>query len=206
MSYIDKTETTLSKRLYYNIKTIIKEGKEINIYNIKPFIKELSARYTDQISEFNRNNKRALGALKSVISNDNNDCFKDKTSFKDLYDSIVKTFSQTSLELIGRYFDKIVDTNYGSFSNMDEYINNIQLFIIYLTKLNQTISKLIVAWLILKGLLNQYNNYVSRKYEELIKDLNEIDVFKLINDLILKEGRFNFNINLKANKTSFNNN
>jgi len=89
---------------------------------------------------------------------------------------------------------------------MDEYINNIQLFIIYLTKLNQTISKLIVAWLILKGLLNQYNNYVSRKYEELIKDLNEIDVFKLINDLILKEGRFNFNINLKANKTSFNNN
>ena len=89
---------------------------------------------------------------------------------------------------------------------MDEYINNIQLFIIYLTKLNQTISKLIVAWLVLKGLLNQYNNYVSRKYEELIKDLNEIDVFKLINDLILKEGRFNFNINLKANKTSFNNN
>ena len=147
-----------------------------------------------------------MGALKSVISNDNNDCFKDKTSFKDLYDSIVKTFSQTSLELIGRYFDKIVDTNYGSFSNMDEYINNIQLFIIYLTKLNQTISKLIVAWLVLKGLLNQYNNYVSRKYEELIKDLNEIDVFKLINDLILKEGRFNFNINLKANKTSFNNN
>jgi len=58
----------------------------------------------------------------------------------------------------------------------------------------------------LKGLLDQYDNYTSRKYEELIKDLNEIDIFKLINDLILKEGRFNFNINLKANKTSFNNN
>ena len=93
MSYIDKTETTLSKRLYYNIKTIIKEGKEINIYNIKPFIKELSTRYTDQISEFNRNNKRALSALKLVILNDNNDRFKDKTSFKDLYDNIVNTFN-----------------------------------------------------------------------------------------------------------------
>ena len=58
----------------------------------------------------------------------------------------------------------------------------------------------------MKGLLDQYDNYTSRKYEELIKDLNEIDIFKLINDLILKEGRFNFNINLKANKTSFNNN
>jgi len=58
----------------------------------------------------------------------------------------------------------------------------------------------------LKGLLDQYDNYTSRKYEELIKDLNEIDIFKLINDLILKGGRFNSNINLKTNKTSFNNN
>ena len=45
-----------------------------------------------------------------------------------------------------------------------------------------------------------------RKYEELIKDLNNINIFKLINDLISEEGRFNFNINLKANKISFNNN
>jgi len=89
---------------------------------------------------------------------------------------------------------------------MNEYTSNIQSFMIYLIKLNQTISKFIIAWLILKGLLNQYDSYISRKYEELIKDLNEINVFKLINDLILKEGRFNFNISLKVNKTSFNNN
>ncbi|PMD28361.1 hypothetical protein NA56DRAFT_666962 [Hyaloscypha hepaticicola] len=177
MSYINGTEIMP-----------IKEGKETSTYSTEPFTRELGARYADRISEFNDNNKRVLGALKSVISNDNNDCFKDKTSSKDLYNSIIKTFSQTSLELVGCYFDKIVDTNYGSFNNMDEYISNIQLSIIYLIKLNQTISKPIVAWLILKGLPSQYDSYTSRKYEELIEDLDEINVSKL------------------ANKTSFNNN
>jgi len=93
MSYINKTETTLNKRLYYDVETTIKEGKETSTYNTKPFIKELSARYVNRISEFNCNNKRALSALKSIILNDNNDRFKDKTSFKDLYDNIVKTFN-----------------------------------------------------------------------------------------------------------------
>ena len=207
MSYIDGTEITPSKRLYYDIKTsITKEGKETSTYSTKPFTRELGARYANRISEFNCNNKRALGALKSVILNDNNDRFKDKTSAKDLYDSIINTFSQTSLELIGRYFDKIVDTNYSSFNNMDKYTSNIQLSIIYLTKLNQTIGKPIIAWLILKGLPSQYNSYASRKYEELTEDLDEINISKLVSDLILEEGRFNSNINLEANKTSFNNN
>jgi len=86
--------------------------------------------------------------------NDNNDRFKDKTSAKDLYDNIINTFSAISLELIGRYFDKIVDINYNSFNNIDKYINNIQLSLIYLSKLGQFINKSIIAWIILKGLLN----------------------------------------------------
>ena len=93
MSYINGIEITLNKRLYYNIEIIIKEGKEINIYIIEPFIKELSIKYINRIFKFNRNNKRALSALKLVILNDNNDRFKDKTSSKDLYDSIVNTFN-----------------------------------------------------------------------------------------------------------------
>jgi hypothetical protein len=60
-----------------------------------------------------------------IISNNNNDRFKDKTSTKDLYDNIINIFNIISLELIGRYFDKIVDINYNSFNNIDEYINNI---------------------------------------------------------------------------------
>lgn len=126
MSYIDGSENKPNKSLYYDVKTITdKNGRETSTYNTEPFSKDLGARYADRLSEFNRNNKRALGALKSIISNDNNDRFKDKSSAKELYDSIISTFSQTSLELIGRYFDKIVDTNYGSFNNMDEYTSNI---------------------------------------------------------------------------------
>jgi hypothetical protein len=77
------------------------------------------------MSEYNRNNKRALGALKSIISLDNNNRFKNKITAKDLYQAIINTFGQTSLELIGRYFNKIVDTNYNSFNNIDEYTSNI---------------------------------------------------------------------------------
>jgi hypothetical protein len=47
---------------------------------------------------------------------------------------------------------------------------------------------------------------VSRKYEELTEDLKDVNIIKLISDLISEEGRFNSNINLEANKTSFNNN
>jgi hypothetical protein len=92
MSYINGTESVPNKRLYYDTKTSTKDGKETISYNTEPFTKELGARYADRISEYNRNNKRALGALKSIISNDNNDRFKDKTSAKDLYNSIISIF------------------------------------------------------------------------------------------------------------------
>jgi hypothetical protein len=137
ISYIDGSEFKLNKALYYSIKTSKdkESGKEISAYDLDPFLRELSVKYTDRLIEFNRNNKRALRALKSIISNDNNDRFKDKINVKDLYDSIINTFNAISLELIGRYFDKIVDINYNSFNNINEYINNIQLSLIYLNKL-----------------------------------------------------------------------
>jgi hypothetical protein len=162
--------------------------------------------YADKLSDFNRNSKRALGALRSIISIDNNDRFKDKLSAEELYKAIINIFGQSSLELIGRYFDKIVDTNYNSFNNMDEYTSNIQSSIIYLIELGQLMPKPIIAWLILKGLPNSYDNYASRKYEEITEDLNEINIIKLISDLISEEGRLNTSISLEANKTSFNNN
>ena len=54
MSYIDGTETTPSKRLYYDVETTVKEGKETSTYSTEPFTRELGARYADRISEFNR--------------------------------------------------------------------------------------------------------------------------------------------------------
>jgi len=124
MSYIDGTEAIPNRSLYYKIETKSdKEGKESRTWT--PLSAELAARYADRVSEFNRNNKRALGALKSIISIDNNDRFKDKADAEDLYKAIITTFGQSSLELIGRYFNKIVDNNYNSFNSMDEYTSNI---------------------------------------------------------------------------------
>jgi hypothetical protein len=65
--------------------------------------------------------------------------------------------------------------------------------------------KAITTWLILKGLFSSYNNYALRKYKELIEDLAAINISKLITNLILKERRFNSNINLEANKAFKNN-
>ena len=127
ISYINESESKPNKALYYNIKTSRdkESGKETSAYDLDPFSRELSIKYTDRLVEFNQNNKRVLRVLKSIISNDNNDRFKDKTSAKDLYDSIISTFSIISLELIGYYFDKIIDTNYNSFNNIDKYTSNI---------------------------------------------------------------------------------
>ena len=149
ISYIDGSKSKPNKALYYGIITTRdkESGKETSAYDSDPFSRELGARYADRLVEFNQNNKRALGVLKSIISNDNNDRFKDKTNAKDLYDSIINTFSATSLELIDYYFDKIIDTNYNSFNNIDEYTSNIQSSLIYLSKLGQPINKPIIACL-----------------------------------------------------------
>jgi hypothetical protein len=203
MSYIDGSEESPDKSLYYYIK-LDKDNNETNEYGDYKS-PELGARYADRLNEFNRNNKRALGALKSIISLENNERFKDKETAEDLYDAIIETFGLTSLELIGRYFDKMVDNNYNSFNNMDEYTSNIQSSNIYLQTLGQHIPKAIIAWLILKGLPSSYDSYASRKYEELLNNLKNINLNKLITDLISEEGRLSSNSNLEANKTSYNN-
>ena len=72
MSYIDRTEASPNKSLYYEIETSTnKEGKETRSYG-NALSSELGARYTNRLSKFNCNNKRALGALKSIISINNN--------------------------------------------------------------------------------------------------------------------------------------
>ncbi|KAE9374467.1 hypothetical protein N431DRAFT_503311 [Stipitochalara longipes BDJ] len=171
MSYINGTETSPDKELYYKVIDKLDDKGKVTSSREEPISPELGVRYADRLSEYNRNSKRALGALKSIISIDNND-----------------TFGQSTLELIGRYFDKIVDNNYNSFNNMDEYTSNIQS-----------------TWLILKGLPSSYDNYTSRKYEELSGIIKDGQLIKLISDLIAEEGRLNSNIRLEANKTSFNN-
>ena len=84
MPYIDGTETSPNKSLYYKVEvTTDKDKKEQRQWAI--ITPELAARYADRMSEFSRNNKRALGALKSIISIDNNDRFRDKSTAENLY-------------------------------------------------------------------------------------------------------------------------
>src|ERR1700730_19412527 len=96
MPYIDGTETPPNKALYYKANTD-------NTISDIPYSPELGIRYIERELEFKRNSKKVLGAIKSIISTDNIDRFKDKTSAKALWDTIIRTYGESSLELISRY-------------------------------------------------------------------------------------------------------
>ena len=127
MPYIDGTEQEPNKSLYYKDKI--------------PYSPELAIKDIDKLGEFRRNNTRALGAIKTIISVDNTECFKDKKTAKELFEAIKATFGETSLELIGRYLDYILDARYSSSKSMDEYTSQIQASAIYLKELNFELPK-----------------------------------------------------------------
>jgi hypothetical protein len=70
MSYIDETIVCPNKALYY-------DGNESRT-------SELEVKYEERISDFVRNNNKAIGAIKSIISIDNIERFKDKTTASSL--------------------------------------------------------------------------------------------------------------------------
>ena len=156
MPYIDGSETSPDRGLYYKTKK-------------EPYSPELAVRYSEKLGEYTWNNKRALGAIKSTISLENSERFKDKTSAKELYDAIKSTFEESSLELIGRYFDRISEANYNSFNSIDEYTSQIQSSAIYLSELKNELLKPLLAWVLFKGLPSSFDSFVSRKYEEIVE-------------------------------------
>ena len=189
MPYIDNTEAKPDKNLYYKS-------------NGEPITAELAVRYYEKSSEFNKNNKRALGAIKSIISLENTERFKDKETAYELWNAINSTFGESSLELIGRYFNRLIDTNYSSFKNIDEYTSQIQSSFIYLKELKYPIPKPYIVWLLFKGLPSSFDSFASRKFEEIAKDLDNIDISKLIAELISEEARLNSSLELEANKAT----
>ena len=195
MPYINGSETSPNKALYYKAST----DNTISDISYSP---ELGVKYIEKELEFQRNSKKALGAIKSIISTENIDCFKDKTSTKVLWDTIISTYGESSLELISHYLNKIIDSNYSSFTSIDKYTSQIQSSILYLKELGYELPKPIIASLIFKGLPSSFNAIVSRKYEELAKNIANIDISKLISELISKEARMTSNTDLEANKAS----
>jgi hypothetical protein len=72
MPYIDNTEYTLDKSLYY------KSNSDSHVTN-KPYSPKLAIWYIDKKAKFKRNQIKTLGAIKSIISQENINRFKDKT-------------------------------------------------------------------------------------------------------------------------------
>ena len=112
MLYIDGTEETPSKELYFNIdKTAKIETPKSN---------ELAVKYYEKLAEYNRNNAKSLGALKSIISKELVERFNKNTAYN-LYKAIIEAFGESSLDLIGRYYNKLINANYSSYKAMDKY-------------------------------------------------------------------------------------
>ena len=112
MPYIDGSDLEPNKDLYYKDTSTT-------------YSPELAVKYIEKLSEFQRNNTRALGAIKSIISVDNTERFKDKKTAKELFEVIKSTFSESSLELISYYLDYIIEVNYNSSKSIDKYINQV---------------------------------------------------------------------------------
>ncbi|TVY31835.1 hypothetical protein LOCC1_G008546 [Lachnellula occidentalis] len=170
------------------------DGSERNPLSIKslyytesgPRSPELAIKYLEKETEYSRNTKRALGIIKSTISADNA--------------AIKATFGETNLETIGRYFNKIIDASYNSFKSADEYTSHIQSSAIYLKELGYKLPKPFIAILLFKGLSSSFDAFSSRKYEEVTKNINNIDITKLISDIISEEARLQSDS--VANKTT----
>ncbi|CAL3971562.1 unnamed protein product [Diplocarpon coronariae] len=189
MSYIDGSELPPRRSIYF------KRESESSTYI--PILDELSIRYYKKLGDFERASKKALGALKSIISLENQERFREKSTAKELFEAIKATYNTKGLELISRYINKIVDNSYSSYKNVDEYTNAIQSSAIYLRQLKCPLPKPIIASLIFKGLPSSFDSFASRKYEEISSDLEYIDLESLINDLILEEARMGANADYK---------
>ncbi|EKD11952.1 hypothetical protein MBM_09882 [Drepanopeziza brunnea f. sp. 'multigermtubi' MB_m1] len=200
MLYIDGSKEKPNKELYY---AKAKNGEGAITWSF--YSLELAVKYLDKLSEFEEANKKALGALKSIISLENQKRFKDKTSAEDLYEAINETYSDTGLEEVNRYVYKMVETTYSSCKNIDEYTSIIQSNAIYLKEMNCEIPKPVLASLIFKGLPSFFDSFASRKFKEISSNLKEVDIDSLISDLLLEEARMGTSADLKANKAFKNN-
>ena len=69
-------------------------------------------------------------------------------------------------------------------------------------ELKYELPKPFIIWILFKGLPSSFDSFISRKYEELAKNINNINVNTLISELISEEARMLAinNNSLEANK------
>jgi len=120
MPYCDGLEMEPDRDLYFT--------KDDN----KAKSSELGVKYSEKLSEYTRNTRKALGALKLTISPDNANWFKDKFSAIALWKAIQNTFGELGLDIIGRFYTTLSNANYDNCTLMDEYTSQIQSSAYYL--------------------------------------------------------------------------
>jgi hypothetical protein len=209
MLYIDNTEYAPDKNLYYKTNS---DG-----HMTKPCSPKLAIRYINKKAKFEHNQIKVLGIIKSIITQDNIDRFKDKTTAYNLWEAIKAIYSKTSLEMIARYFNKIIEVNYNLFKNTDKYTSYIQSSVIYLKDLGYALPEPFIVILLFKGLSSSFDSFSSYKYKEITNKLKHnktsskraekkplIDISRLILDIISEESRISTNEDSIANRASNN--
>jgi predicted metalloprotease with PDZ domain len=121
----------------------------------------LAVKYIDKKVKFKRNSIKVLDVIKTIISQDNIDRFKNKIIVKDLWEAIISIYGETNLEIIARYFNKIIEINYNLFKNTDKYTNYIQSIALYLKKLGHALPEPFIVILLFKGLSNSFDLFNS---------------------------------------------
>jgi len=187
MPYCDGLEMEPDRDLYFT--------KDDN----KAKSSELGVKYSEKLSEYTRNTRKALGALKSTISPNNANRFKDKFLAIALWKAIQNTFGESGLDTIGRFYTTLSNANYNNCTSMDEYTSQIQSSAHYLQSLKSPIPDIILAYILLAGLSESFDAFAFRKYKKIGKNLSDIGISKLVSDLIAEENRVQ-SANSQANR------
>jgi len=85
MTYIDKSTIAPNRSLYYSNKTIVtkkatKDTDEVTSTTEEPITPEMAVKYAERLSDYIRASQRSIGAIKSTLSIENIERFKDKTT------------------------------------------------------------------------------------------------------------------------------
>ena len=127
MFYINRGKIKSNKNLYYKTDN--------TFYSFKFTIK-----YIGKLSDFGNNKMKTLETLKSIISIENIERFKEFLITKELY-NVIKSIFNESFKLIDRYIYKINNIEYMTYKIMNEYTAIIQSVYQYLLELNEAFTK-----------------------------------------------------------------
>lgn len=146
----------------------MKFGLSLYYTNDRWGLSDLCIKHGERLREFNKNSWKALTTIKFIINEDLIERFNNINNPRTLWETTInKTFGKNSLNLINRYFTKLINSNYRDFNNVDEYINNIIFSSTYLTALSYKIQKSSIIKSLFNNLNNLFDFFESEKTKEI---------------------------------------